>query len=881
MKKISIFLMLILFSIGHSQVGPTLGIGLETLTMNKGTIDVEVLTKIIMEKQKELKKEALKRFMFRMFPDTNYTTRFYVQNSLNILLNEKNPQVIEKEILELTTNYAIALGVTKALEKLDSKIFENNVKINYSTDYIANIKTLSFDEKFKSLKELENDKINIENTLRKKIEERKVEDAKKTLSELDQKEKEIRKIKRYLLKKNVESIKTINLDSTKFKFGQKLDVVSLALSENEKLIKKGFFKNKIDYREEQPPFISEEKDRQIKDNINSAINPYIENYNIIKTFLSEAKISNVGSIGEELTNIYLSQLNYDEINVFLKKKSLVNADIQNELLKLNNLLSIKNDILKLKELKIATISNDPIKDLDVTDVFLTNNSERNNNIVNIYNNIKLKSDELKKDLPKLESLYSSIDKYKIKPLPSSRIESIIKSPTSYKKNLEIVRGEKKLKDSLVNINSLNLQNKEESLKIIENKIEDISIIYKINEELKNTQIENKESLQDFNKNFNKNIEELDFSIKETNKNIAKTRTFFKAYIDDLITQIENSNNIKINENNEEVKNLLVKIIPSLFEKLNYLRTDKDYTLSDISFLENDILKEIVLVKTLDNNNSNSEYYNDIITSIKILTPLLKIKLLANKEFNIKYSENLLSLFEFIGNLGRLDKADTYSSIIDLIRENNGKITEELPNGAFKESYKIFVNGIKKYTLINPNAEKEYVEIDVVSFLSDLQQYYDRNNPSKFSLYLTLGLNQNFFINKFQFPDSNEKISTVGFASEKIGVKYKLMDFKKFRGYENVIKSDVYLNKRSPFINEWYLTLYGSGLLYSLANTSTNQNFNFAHAGLATGLRFYNALDFNVLIGFPFVKNQRFGNNAFFGLGLDIPLGEYLEKLGSK
>lgn len=871
--------MLILFSIGYSQVGPTLGIGLETLTMNKGTIDVEVLTKIIMEKQKELKKEALKRFMFKMFPDTNYTTRFYVQNSLNILLNEKNPQVIEKEILELTTNYAIALGVTKALEKLDSKIFENNIKINYSTDYITDINTLSFDEKFKSLEDLEKDKINIENTLRKKIKERNVEEAKKTLSELDQKEKEIRKIKRYLLKKNVDSVKTINLDSTKFRFGQKLDLVSLALSENEKLIKKGFFKNKIDYREEQPPFISEEKDRKIKDNINNAIDPYIENYNIIKTFLSEAKISNVGNISEELTNIYLSQLNYDKINVFLKDKPLLNTDIQNELIKLNNLLSIKNDIIKLKELKIATISNDPIKDLDFTDVFLTNNSENNNNIVNLYNNIKLKSDALKKDLPKLESLYSSIDKYKIKPLPSSRIESIAKSPTSYERNLEIVRVEKKLKDSILNINGFSLQNKEDSLKIIEKKIEDISVTYKINEELTNTQKENSQSLEDFNKNFNKNIEELDFNIKETNKNIAKTRTFFKAYIDDLIAQIENSNNICINENNEYVKNSLVKIIPSLFEKLNSLRTDKDYTLSDISFLENDILKEIVLVKTLDNDNS--EYYNDLITSIKILTPLLKIKLLTNKELNIKYSENLLSLFEFIGNLGRLDKADTYSSIIDLIRENNGKITEELPNGAFKESYKIFVNGIKKYTLINPNAEKEYVEIDVVSFLSDLQQYYDRNNPSKFSLYLTLGLNQNFFINKFQFPDSNEKISTVGFASEKIGVKYKLMNFKKFRGYENVIKSDVYLNKRSPFINEWYLTLYGSGLLYSLANTSTNQNFNFAHAGLATGLRFYNALDFNVLIGFPFVKNQRFGSNAFFGLGLDIPLGEYLEKLGSK
>lgn len=883
MRKTILFFMLFLYSINYSQINPTLGIGLETLTMNKGTIDVEVLTKIIIEKQKELKKEALKRFMFKMFPDNNYTTRFYVQNCLNILLNEKNPQVIEKEVLELTTNYAIALGVTKALEKLDSKIFENNVKINYSTDYISNIKMLSFDEKFKSLKALENDKINIEDTLRKVIEERKTEEAKNTLSELDKKEKEIRKIKRYLLKKNVDSVKIINFDSTKFRFGQKLDLVSLALSENERLIKKGFFKNKIDYREEQVPFVSEEKDRQIKESINNAINPYIENYDIIKTFLSEAKISNVGNIGEELTNIYLSQLNYDEINAFLKDKSLVNADVQSELLKLNNLLSIKNDILKLKEFKITTISNDPIRDLDATDVFLKNNSEKNNNIVNIYNNIKLKSDALKKDLPKLESLYSSIDKYEIKPLPSKRIESITKDPTSYKKSLEIVRNEKKVKDTIFSTTELNAQNKETSLKRIVNKIDSISVIYKINDELKNTQIENKKNLEEFNKNFNKNIEELDFQIREANKNIAKTSTFFKAYIDFLIAQIESSENIYINENNTEVKESLVKIIPSLFEKLNYLRTDKDYTLSDISFLENDILKEIVLVKTLD--NENSQYYKDIIVSIKNLTPLLKIKLLTNKQLNIKYSENLLSLFEFIGNLGRLDKADTYSSIIDLMRENSGKISEELPEGAFKDSYQIFVNGIKKYTLINPNAEKEYVEIDVVSFLNDLQQYYDRNNTSRFSLYLTLGLNQNFFFNKFTFPSKNgeatEEIRNIGFASEKIGVRFKILDFKKYLGYENVIKSDVYLNKKSPFINDWYVAIYGSGLLYSLANTTTNQNFNFAHAGIATGLRFYNSLDFNVVLGFPFVKNRSFPYGAFYGIGLDIPLGEYLEKLGNK
>ena len=117
--------------------------------MNKGTIDVQVLTEIIMEKQRELKQEALKRFMFKMFPETNYTTKFYVQNCLNILLNEKNPQVIEKEILELTTNYALALGVTQALIKSENDIFKD-----LNNEYLKLKDTLDFDLEIEKLKKL-------------------------------------------------------------------------------------------------------------------------------------------------------------------------------------------------------------------------------------------------------------------------------------------------------------------------------------------------------------------------------------------------------------------------------------------------------------------------------------------------------------------------------------------------------------------------------------------------------------------------------------------------------------------------------------------------------------------------------------------------------
>jgi len=89
-KLLLVFLIFIIVEKNYGQENPTLGIGLESLTLSKGTIDVEVLTKVILEKQKELKNEALKRFMIKMFPDNNYTTRFYVQNCLNICIPPSN-----------------------------------------------------------------------------------------------------------------------------------------------------------------------------------------------------------------------------------------------------------------------------------------------------------------------------------------------------------------------------------------------------------------------------------------------------------------------------------------------------------------------------------------------------------------------------------------------------------------------------------------------------------------------------------------------------------------------------------------------------------------------------------------------------------------------
>lgn len=908
MKKLLLIVTLMYCFNAFGQAVPTLGVGLEALTLNKGTIDVEVLTKIIMEKQKELKNEALKRFMFKMFPETNYTSRYYVQNCLNILLNEKNPQVIEKEILELTTNYAISLGLTKALITLnDDIVFDvsnlseaKSVSESKTSIDKSKIQPISYDERIKKLRDT-NYKSSKITRLTESI--KKVKDSLESAiigKKYFKSKRYNKKLKRlnsrlFVFKMRNEIQPFISNDGVTTKnveisFGTKLDIVSLSLSENELIRKKGFFKNKIDFTEEVnlSTFNLDVKKVSIMTRkIDSLIKPYIQNYDIIKAYLNDFEINNfdknkksIVNISNQLIDVYFNQFNLSDSE--FTSTGLVS--IIDEAKNLKEALSLKNNIdyltnlnLKKSTYSLANSSFENYFEIESTINEINAAISKYNEIVRCIDVLKLNNATVK--LTKFE-----IKKYKI----DDFFDTKNNLEEDYKK-LENLKNEfKKLSEKLK-------QNLDTLASTEKDKINDDLNKLKVNIDalIKKNELKNRTSLNEDLSALQKAIENLDSikdsllsenntKIKNLKITIFKSDVFFNEFLKEMIHNVEKK--IKINSAlSTEEKLIIAATLKELYNKLNYIKNNtKNITLEDINFLENDILKRVFEAKLIDNLQTSSNY-DAIINNIKNITPLLKMKIVIDKGLDIKYSKEFVSLFEFIGNLNNLNKAETYTSIIDLLRENSETIIKDLPEGKFKDGYEIFINGMKKYTLINTDedVEKEYVEIDIVSFLNDLQQYYNRNNPSKFSLYLSVGLNQNLFFNEFTFPDSSEVINSIGFASEKIGVKYKLLDFKKYRGYENVIKSDVYLNKRSPFINDWYVITYGSGLLYALANTSTNQNFNFAHLGFGTGIRFYNALDLNLTIGLPFVKNENFGKNGFIGIGLDIPLGEYLEGLGNK
>ena len=324
--------------------------------------------------------------------------------------------------------------------------------------------------------------------------------------------------------------------------------------------------------------------------------------------------------------------------------------------------------------------------------------------------------------------------------------------------------------------------------------------------------------------------------------LANTNTFykqeFKKYEDFLlknkfITKSDSIHSVKV-----------AGFIKDLYLKIHSFNQQNDIHMGDIEYLENYVLPEIIGIQNI---LTDSIKINSLKEKLLAGIPLLKAQALLQKESDLTdlgldsdKIKHALSLFNFISNLDNLDKAQTFESILNLFREGNEKIYAELPQGEFKNAYNLFSNAVDKYTLIDTKNQK--IDVDVASFLVELENYYDKNDTSNWGFYLGIGINQNIILGETAILGSEK---SVGLASEKLGVSYKILDFKRISDYTNTVPSDIYLSKQSPFINEWYTMVYGSGLLYTVANTTTDQNFDYAQFGVGTGIRFYNALDFNV------------------------------------
>ena len=139
-------------------------------------------------------------------------------------------------------------------------------------------------------------------------------------------------------------------------------------------------------------------------------------------------------------------------------------------------------------------------------------------------------------------------------------------------------------------------------------------------------------------------------------------------------------------------------------------------------------------------------------------------------------------------------------------------------------------------------------------------------------------------------DSNGNVQDLNdlyFASEKIGLKWKLWNWKYTHSFEPGEAYNYYgYKKRSwrrpqqePLLSDFYVMAYGSGLLYNLVDLKSEDGFNYAIFGAGVGFTFFNGLALNVGYASPMVDKKL--DNGFLNIGLDIPIIEYISALNKK
>lgn len=190
----------------------------------------------------------------------------------------------------------------------------------------------------------------------------------------------------------------------------------------------------------------------------------------------------------------------------------------------------------------------------------------------------------------------------------------------------------------------------------------------------------------------------------------------------------------------------------------------------------------------------------------------------------------------------------------------------------------------------------YIYIDLESAISSLSAEFSNLGEKGLGVYLvpffSIGANHAYFLNDNKLGPVNTAgnstdLSNLYFASEKIGFKYKIWNWAYTHKFGSDVNYTYYFRNRTrvrpqttPTISDLDLIVYGSGLLYNLANLKSEDSFNQGLVGASLGVTFFNKLSVHAGLGVPFTNRQFKNDNLFFTFGFDIPISDYISAIGS-
>ena len=503
-----------------------------------------------------------------------------------------------------------------------------------------------------------------------------------------------------------------------------------------------------------------------------------------------------------LQKMILNNLNEEDLNSGNKKPYL-----NSEILGFNNSFSKNKNNNNINTFELKTKYEKEINKLNLKIKELEKNNE---NFVLIWNKAK-KFDELNQKL-QTELIKGNNDNINL--LKDVDLERRILNLIDTNKNLNLEI--RKLKNGINNLDLRNIQlkqdllGKERDILLLQNESEDktsIESIIKLKKDMQNLYKENnllKEKLRNINvnninikANINKNnIDSLNIKIEELSKLLTtkmkqiilleKENITLKNLLSDTASSSSNTNNKKINLQNNKINNINVSNNISKLEQMKLLQENKKYKNSLIQLSkENQELKA-----QLQNLGINNNYILPLKQELNQLKKIIDENNLNNNNKNSNYEEKINNLQNILNEKEALiNKYEQYNN------NDKNKLIEEIKN---KDT---IISELKNKLM---NNEKQILSLNQILKKNNEN---NNNNPNINSKELESVKNENKNL-EYNINKLNQEITQLTNINAK---SQKEQDNMK-QAYNELVTQNVLLNKKN------------SELLQQI-NSNTNQNLN--------------------------------------------------------
>lgn len=272
--------------------------------------------------------------------------------------------------------------------------------------------------------------------------------------------------------------------------------------------------------------------------------------------------------------------------------------------------------------------------------------------------------------------------------------------------------------------------------------------------------------------------------------------------------------------------------------------------------------------------------NDAIESVLYRTGLAQ---LDNIQDDILLADLESPFLLMLINLWNFDEVETYSLYLNQILDAGDVFNDPVMQNSINQ----IISFVKNYVSFINNDDETYIDIDVESFLYELRNIpYNQARPIEF--YFNVGASTISFSEKLATSDTTG-INNYTFVGEKIGLKFKIRDWKYLNSFSEGEVFSYYgkqykrlIPPKEPIVSDIHFLLYGSGILYNLVNTGTSSDFNSPQIGAGLGLTFYNNLNMNFTVGKPILSDMPIADApTYWGIGFDIDFMEYFKRLRDK